>query len=109
MKFDPWKYKIMQITTKRDPAKPKVIFCGKILEEVDNHSYLDIEIDSTLKWTKHITQTTAKANRTLGFIKRNLWFMSHEIKAAAYLTMVRPTLEYASCAWDTCTVGLSIP
>lgn len=100
MKFNPGKCKIMQITNKRDPPKPKFNFCGETLEEVNNHPYLGVELDNTMKWSTHINQITAKANKTLGFVKRNLWFTSKEIKAEAYRTLIRPTLEYASCAWD---------
>ena len=48
----------------------------------------------------HVNQITARANKTLGFVKRNLWFTSKEIKAETYRTLIRPTLEYASSAWD---------
>ena len=48
IKFNPKKFKIMQITTKCDPRKPKFTFCGEILEEVNNHPYLGVEIDSVI-------------------------------------------------------------
>ena len=43
-----------------------------------------------------------KASRTLNFIKRTLYRCSKEVKETAYLTLVRPFLEYASsvCNWD---------
>ena len=36
----------------------------------------------------------------LNFIRRNLYNCSKEIKSRAYLTLVRPILEYASPVWD---------
>jgi len=44
--------------------------------------------------------TTAKANRTLNFLKRNLSKCSSSVKEATYCTSVRPSLEYASVVWD---------
>jgi hypothetical protein len=49
---------------------------------------------------KHIDNTVSKANRTMGFIRRNLRDCTKPVKAAAYTTMARPTLEYASTLWD---------
>ena len=41
-----------------------------------------------------------KANKTLGFVRRNLSDCSAPVKSAAYITMVRPRLEYSSTFWD---------
>ena len=41
-----------------------------------------------------------KANRTLGFLRRNLYQCPHDVKEAAYGGLVRPILEYGSCSLD---------
>ena len=41
-----------------------------------------------------------KANRTLGFLRRNLYSCPQEIKEAAYKGLVRPVLDYGSSVWD---------
>ena len=41
-----------------------------------------------------------KANRILGFLRRNFKECAKEVKAATYTTMVRPVLDYASTVWD---------
>ena len=41
-----------------------------------------------------------KETRTLYFLKRNLSSCSTDVKAAAYLSMVRPLMEYAAAVWD---------
>ena len=43
---------------------------------------------------------TANANRSLGFIKRNIKTKSPQIREMAYQSLVRPQLEYASAVWD---------
>ena len=50
----------------------------------------------------HIKHIAKKASNTLNFIKRNLSDCSREVKAQAYLTMVRPQMEFASVVWDPC-------
>ena len=42
----------------------------------------------------------SKANRTLGFVTRNLYSCPRHVKESAYRTLVRPLLEYSSAAWD---------
>ena len=44
-----------------------------------------------------------KANRTLGFLRRNLKIGSKSIKERTYKALVRPVLEYASTVWDPYT------
>ena len=41
-----------------------------------------------------------KANRSLGFLRRNLSSCPEGVKEAAYKALVRPHVEYASSVWD---------
>ena len=41
-----------------------------------------------------------KANRTLGFLSRNLYSWPQEVKEAAYKGLARPVLDYGSSVWD---------
>ena len=65
------------------------------LSTVNQATYLGIELTSA-----HVNKVTNKASQTLGFLRRNIHSASKETKAAAYNTLVRPTLEYSSSAWD---------
>ena len=42
----------------------------------------------------------AKANRTLGFVKRNIKTGSRKTKDLAYKALIRPLLEYAATVWS---------
>ena len=60
-------------------------------------------------WTQVISgvpQITATANRTLAFVRRNLYSCPQHIKQSAYTTLVRPLLEYSSSVWDSHTKTL---
>ena len=77
-----------------------------VLQQTQNHSYLGVELTQDLKWKTHINNITSKANRQLGFIKRNLLSCLQDLKAKAYIMLVRPLLEYSSTVWDTHTSEL---
>ena len=64
---------------------------------MDNIKYLGVTISKDLKWNTHVSNVRAKANRTVGFLRRN---QSQDVKKTAYKGLVRPILEYASPVWD---------
>ena len=66
---------------------------------------MGVIIHKSLSWSPHISNIVTKASRTLNFLKRNLNKCSSQVKESAYLTMVRPQLEYASDIWDPHQVG----
>ena len=51
-------------------------------------------------WKDHIDRIVKMVNCTLGFLKRNLRISNTDTKAAAYLSLVRPTLEYCASVWS---------
>lgn len=69
--------------------------------------YLGVHINTNLKWNTHVSKITAKANRTLGILKRNLKGAPKKTKLLAFNSMVKPILEYASQVWSPHTIGLS--
>ena len=73
---------------------------GQELESVKSHPYLGVEVTQSLNWNNHINNITTKANRSLGFIKRNLKRCPEQIKDQAYKSLVRPHVEYASSVWS---------
>ena len=70
------------------------------LENVKEHTYLGLTIDQSMSFIPHINNITCKATKVLNFIKRNLYKCSQYTKSNAYLSLVRPSLEYASSVWD---------
>ena len=101
MSFHPQKCTVIRIATNQRHVIPtQYTLHGHTLEVVDSAKYLGVTISEDLQWSKHIDNTVSKANRTMGFIRRNLTDCTKPVKAAAYTTMARPTLEYASTVWD---------
>ena len=73
---------------------------GTDLENVESIKYFGVAITNDLRWDKHVSNVYTKANRTLGFLRRNLHFCPQEVTEAAYKGLVRPVLEYGSSVWD---------
>ena len=59
-----------------------------------------------LRWTTHVSNVCTKANRTPGFLRRNLYACPQEVKEAAYKGLVRPVQEYSDSVWDPSGEGL---
>ena len=66
------KCEILRVTSNKNPVDYECTLKGTPLKSTDSAKYLGVEIDSGLKWNKHISNITSKANRTLGFLRRNL-------------------------------------
>ena len=101
MRFQPVKCNMMQQTNKRiNKIEASYTLEGTVLENVDSIKYLGVTITNDLKWNTHIYNICTKANRTLGFLRRNLFSCPHDVKEAAYKGLVHPVLEYGSSVWD---------
>ena len=100
MNFNPDKCELLRITRKRTVIEQQYTLHGKVIKEVNTAKYLGVHISGDLKWNHHIGKITSKANRTLGFVKRNLRVKSCTLRERAYLSLVRPQLEYCSSIWD---------
>ena len=99
MSFNPSKCNTINITRKEDPLVTEYTLKDEPLENVKIASYLGIQISRDLSWHSHVAKVSAKGNKSLGFIRRNIRTSSKATKTLAYQTLVRPSLEYASCVW----------
>ena len=109
MHFNPQKCFVMRLTHARHLTRFNYILGDTSLQETDNHPYIGVHITKDLTWNKHIHQITATVNRTLAFVRRNLYSCPQQlqhIKNSAYTTRVRPLLEYSSSIWDPHTKTL---
>ena len=100
MEFNPSKCQVIRVSTSRTPFNTEYILHGQVQEVVTSARYLGVDISSNLSWNTHVYRVTANANRSLGFIKRNVKTKSPKVREMAYQTLVRPQLEYASAIWD---------
>lgn len=73
---------------------------GHTLEVVDSSKYLGVTIRDDLSWETHVQNTASKANRTPGFLRRNMKDCTKPVKDLTYKTMIQPVMEYSSAVWD---------
>ena len=83
-----------------EPHRDRVYHSRTITCSRTSAKYLGVTITDKVNWSQHIDSIKNKANRTLGFLRRNLKISSISIKEQAYKTLVRPLVEYASPVWD---------
>ena len=97
MKFNAKKYNIMRVSRSRKPLQHFYSLGNEILQEVSDANYLGIQIDNKLEWNKHISTVAARGQSKLAFLKRNLKGCPKKLRDTAYISLIRPALEY-SCS-----------
>ena len=100
MGFKLSKCQVVHVTGSKKPVKRDYIMHGQVLESVTSARYLGVEFSGSLSWNPHVDRITGNANRTLGFVRRNIKTKMSKVRETAYNTLVRPQFEYASAVWD---------
>ena len=54
------------------------------LESVERANYLGVTLSEDLSWTPHVDNTAAKALRTLGFLRRNMFHCTDSVRERTY-------------------------
>ncbi len=98
MPFDVMKCHILQVGTRN--VKYDNEMSGEKLESVHCVKDLGGTIASNLKFFQQCKEAGGKANRMLGFIKRNFSFKNKDIILLLYKSLFRPHLEYAVQFWS---------
>ena len=98
---------MMQLTKKHNKIDASYTLEGTVLANVESIKYLGVTITIDLKWNSHIRNVCSRANRTLCFLRRNLFSCPQDVKGAAYKTLVRPIFEYGSTVWNPYCNGLN--
>ena len=104
MQFNVTKCHTMRISRKNEPALMDYYMDGQKLSSVKNHPYLGVMLSNDLRWNSHVENIVVKTSKSLGFVRLNLYLCSEDKKRSAYVTIVRPNLEYATAVWDPYTI-----
>ena len=100
MEFHPGKCQVLRITNKIKFLKGNYFIHNTLLQEQKSAKYLGVVIDSHLNWSDQYSAVIKKANKTLAFLRRNLYDCPSKVKSDCYTTLIRPCLEYGCSAWD---------
>ena len=98
MKFNAKKCIIMRVSRSRKPLQHFYSLGNEILQEVSDVKYLGIQIDNKL-WNKHISTVAASGQSKLAFLNRNLKGCPKKLRDMAYISLIRPALEYSCSVW----------
>ena len=97
MPFNLGKCKVMHIGYKNVNAKYELL--GKEIESCQQEKDLGVIITSDLKPSKQCIEAEKKAQKILGYIKRQFKTRKKETILTLYNSLVRPHLEYAVQFW----------
>jgi hypothetical protein len=75
-----------------------------LILEASSCKYLGIILRSDLSWADHVNYMVKKAWKALHFTMRILKKGNSNTKRLAYMSLVRPILEYGAACWDPYSV-----
>jgi len=96
LKLNIAKCEALTITNKWKPISFTYFINGQSLSWNDPVKYLGLLIDHKLNWLKNCRHAEKKATRSLNCLHISMHGCSCTAKCAAYKTIVRPSLEYAT-------------
>lgn len=105
LKINPSKTTLIPFTRKRKLAKikPPIIF-GERLHIKREAKFLGVILDSKLTWNPHLQYICNKSKSALMLCRRTCgknWGLNPKMTRWIFLTIVRPTITYASVVWWT--------
>jgi len=100
MKINPSKIKAVRFTRAwvKDPLRYSLM--DTLIREVSSCKYLGIILRSDLSWADQVNYTVKKAWKALHFTMQILKKGNSNTKRLAYMSLVRPILEYGAACWD---------
>ena len=100
LSFNKSKCKHQSITRKIVPFTSSYKLEDTKVTTTDCERDLGVWVSSNLTWKKQVCNQTSKANKSLGYIKRNTRFVkSTEARRMFYLALVRSHFGYATQIW----------
>ena len=101
MRFNVSKCNVLRVARRNTlPLNYFYMIGDEIIKEVSYAKYLGVTLSCDMSWENHIDTITASANRSLGFLRRNLKYAPQKLKLNAYTALVRSKLEYGATIWD---------
>ena len=99
MSFNADKCFTLRISKKRKPKEYNYLLHNQVLEVTKDSKYLCVIISNDLSWANHISNITAKANHTIGFLRCNIYACPKEVKRSCINNTSEAIHWYASVVW----------
>ena len=78
---------------------------GTLIPEASSCKYLGIILRSDLSWADQVNYAVKKSWKPLHFTMRILKKGNSKTKSLAYMSLVRPILEFGAACWDAYREG----
>ena len=91
---------VLSVTTKRNISTYNYFMGSQQIPGTDNQDYLGVTINIKLSWQPLMNKVQNKASKTLGLFQRTLYAAPPQVRQTACEVLVRPTLEFATVAWE---------
>ena len=101
--FNPQKTKSLYISLRKNLNPPPLTFDGHILENIDSHKHLGIELNTKLTWNNHIDTIAASADKKINLLAHLKHLLDRKTLLTMYQSFIRPSLEYGCIIWCNCT------
>ena len=91
----------MRFSRKKGPDQSQNYYLNnQLIKFTTSQSDLGILVSNNLKWSLHINNLVSKANKMLGFIRRNCFHLADvNARRLLYLTLVRSQLSHGCEVW----------
>ena len=98
--FNEKKCKLQSITRKRKPISISYELNGRTIQSCEVERDLGILVDCHLTWRAQVCHQAARANKLLGYIRRNARYIRNtSTRRTLYLGLVRARVPYATQVW----------
>ena len=103
VKFNPSKSESLLVSRKMNRyMHPPLIMNNEYINEVTHHKHLGISSSSDGTWHEHINYIASKAWQRIYILRKLKFLLDRESLNRAYVSFIRPILEYANIVWDNC-------
>ena len=100
MKINPSKSKAIRFTRARVKDPLNYSLMSTLIPEASSCKYLGIILRNDLSWADQVNSAVKKVWKALHFTMRILKKGNSNTKSLAYMSLVRPILEYGAACWD---------
>ena len=107
LSFNQCKCKRQMLTRKKVPVASSYKLDDSIASSTDSERDLGVWVSSDLKLKKQVNEQAAKANKILGYVRRNTLFIKNiAARRALYLALLSSHFGYATQVWSPQSVEL---
>ncbi len=102
VKMNPDKTERLVISRKRHLHVTDLRMDDQTVKNVSEHKHLGLTIQSNGKWSSHIKETIAKAQRKVDILRSLMYKLDRPTLEKMYISFIRPILEYGNIIWANC-------